>query len=315
MSDPRIGVVLVNWNGADDTVVALESLLAATPAPTCAIVVDNGSEESSVARIEAWGAEHAPSVRSVREGERVDDAWLTIVRAGSNRGFSGGNNIGLRVLAARPEITHFLLLNNDAMVAPDYFARIGDVLREHPDAALVGCTIFHHPERDRVWYSGGYEVPWRALILHRYDTPNGTAPTPVPFVTGCAMLISRALYETQGGLAEVFNPIYWEDGDYSHRARVGGAKLLFAPAAVVYHRVRSTGGGLQTLTPRVAYLDNRNRGIFVRRNYRGVDRAMALLYLAVTKPNRALVEVLRGRAAVGSAIVRGWIAGLRAPIA
>lgn len=315
MLEPRIGVVLVNWNGAADTIAALESLLAAVPAPECAVVVDNGSEPESIARIEAWGAERAPSTTSASEGESVADAWLTIIRAGTNRGFSGGNNIGLRLLAARSDVSHFLLLNNDAMVAPDYFAQITSVLRAHPDAALVGCTIFHHPERERVWYSGGYEVPWRALILHRYDTPTETAPSPIEFVTGCAMLVSRRLYEAQGGLAECFNPIYWEDGDYSHRARASGAKVLFAPAAVVYHRVRSTGGGLQTLTPRVAYLDNRNRGVFVRRNYRGLDRAIALLYLAVTKPNRAIVEVLRGRAAVGSAILRGWLAGLRAPIA
>src|SRR5690348_2089675 len=120
MPEPRIGVVLVNWNGAEDTIVALESLLAATPGAEYAIVVDNGSAEASVAQVEAWGAKHAPSMASVREGEPGADAWLTIVRAGSNRGFAGGNNIGLRLLAARVGITHFLLLNNDAMVAPDY---------------------------------------------------------------------------------------------------------------------------------------------------------------------------------------------------
>jgi GT2 family glycosyltransferase len=317
MPEPVFGVVLVNWNGADDTVVALDSLLAASPRPACVVVVDNGSAPESVERIAAWGANAAPGSHCIdADATRGGDAgtWLTIIRARENLGFGGGNNLGLRFLGARAELSHFLLLNNDAMVAPDYFARLRETLREEPDAGLVGCTIFHHPDRERVWFSGAREIPWRALILHRYDHPTDAKPQPTTFVTGCAMLISRAVYEAEGGLADCFNPIYWEDSDYSCRARAAGFKLFIAPSAHVYHRVRSTGGGEQTLTPRVAFLDNRNRVLYVRRNYRGMDRARAMLYLAITKPGRAAVETLRGRRAVGSAIIRGFLRGLLASV-
>ncbi len=318
MPDPVFGVVLLNWNGAEDTIIALESLLTATPRPDSIVVVDNGSASASVDQIIAWGEEFAPTLHCAAiESEATPnaDVWLTIVRAGANLGFAGGNNLGLKYLSGRARLSHFLLLNNDAMVAPDYFARLADALSLAPDAGLVGCTIFHHPERDRVWFSGAREIPWRALILHRYDHPTGDAPQPTTFVTGCAMLISRALYDAHGGLAECFNPIYWEDGDYSFRARAGGFNLVIAPAAHVYHRVRSTGGGGATLTPRVAFWDNRNRALYVRRNYRGMNRVAAILYLLITKPGRAVVETLRGRGAVGGAIIHGFVRGMFDPAA
>ncbi|MEO6779279.1 MAG: glycosyltransferase family 2 protein [Gemmatimonadaceae bacterium] len=321
MPEPVFGVVLVNWNGADDTVAALESLLSATPRPKCVVLVDNGSTQESVDRILAWGTLHTigmqveqlcregadPAVSSNSLG--AEYAWLTVICAGDNRGFAGGNNVGLRRLAAREDVTHFLLLNNDATVAPDYFARMTDALHAFPDAGLLGCVIHHHPERDRIWYAGGYEIPYRALVLHNYSPPIGTTPRPTEFVTGCAMLISRRLYESQGALANCYNPIYWEDGEYSFRARTHGWQVMLVPAARVYHKVGTSVGG-EKVTPRVAFWQNRNRAYYVRRNYRGGARLGALVYLAVTKPGRAIVEVMRGKPAMGSAILRGFLHGV-----
>ena len=303
MPDPSFGVVLVNWNGCDDTERALDSLHSARPRPAHVVVVDNGSADDSVARLEAWGKAHETDSAST-------EPWLRVIAEPQNRGFAGGNNIGLSVLD-RLAVTHFLLLNNDAMVAEDYFAQISDALREHPDAALVGCAIYYHPDRDRVWFAGGREVPYRALMLHRYELPSSLEPTDTPFVTGCAMLISRELYEAEGGLAECYNPIYWEDTDYSHRARTRGWRVMLVPRAKVFHRVGSSFGG-EKITPPVAFWQNRNRGYYVRRNYRGLDRVAAITYLVATKPAKALIELLQGRPAMAGAIIRGFAQGLTA---
>lgn len=313
MPEPSFGVVLLNWNGCDDTIAALESLIAADPRPGRVVVLDNGSTDDSLPRLRHWAASTAPSWaettgRSVANAPT--DRWMLLVDDESNLGFSGGNNVGLRYLAGIAESSHFLLLNNDAMVAPDYFAQVRDALKVVPDAALIGCMIYHHPERERIWFAGGYEVPARALVLHRYTVPLDSEPHPTPFVTGCAMMISRPLFEAEGGLAEVYNPIYWEDGDYSFRARTRGWKVIMAPKARVYHRVGSSGGG-EELTPRKAFLLNRNRGVYVRRNYRGLNRALALGYLAATKPVRSVIEIARGRPDMARAIFRGFVRGLR----
>lgn len=314
MSEPAFGVVLVNWNGAPDTIAALESLHAAADGAQHVVVVDNGSAPESVGALRTWADAHAPGWNELPLGERTTAParWLTLITAGRNLGFSGANNVGLTYLAATHD-THFLLLNNDAMVAPDYFVELRAMLAREPDAALVGSLILRHPERDRVWFAGGYEVPRRALVLHRLTLADAQHPHATEFVTGCAMLISRELYDAQGGLADVYNPIYWEDTDYSFRARSAGWKVMMAPRARVYHRVGASGGG-EALTPRTAFLQNRNRGFYVRRNYRGRDRLVALAYLVATKPARALVEALRGRPKLGMATFRGFARGVFGPL-
>ncbi|MEO8945012.1 MAG: glycosyltransferase family 2 protein [Gemmatimonadaceae bacterium] len=311
MPEPVFGVVLLNWNGIADTEAALDSLLAASPRPDHVVVVDNGSHDDSIERLQQWLTRNAAVIAAGAPvgGERPREPWLTVIAEAENHGFARGNNIGLTQLAASTHATHFLLLNNDATVAPDYFARMTDALRDFPGAGLLGCVIYHHPDRDSIWFGGGYEVPYRALMLHRYELPEQQTPHPTVFVTGCAMLIARPLYDARGGLAECYTPVYWEDTEYSFRARNSGWRVMLVPAARVYHKVGATVGSEKT-TPKVVFWQNRHRGYYVRRNYKGIDRVMAIAYLIVTKPGRSLVELLRGRPRMGSAIFRGFVHGL-----
>jgi GT2 family glycosyltransferase len=311
--DPSIGVVVLNWNGYDDTAAALQSLADASPRPGHVVVVDNGSADDSVNSLEAWAraANVSAEVRAASSASSIPDGtWLRILCAGENRGFAGGNNIGLAHLASDTSVTHFLLLNNDALIAADCIERLSAAVRAVPRAGLVGCVIYHYPETDRVWFAGGYEDRARGVALHRYQVPPGSAPVPTEWITGCAMLISRDLYGEIGGLAECYFPIYCEDSDYSFRARLTRRPVLIAPTAHVYHKVGGTVG-VSSVVPRVAYWQNRHRVFYIRRNYRGFDRLRALGYLAVAKPVRAALDVLRGRQDIAAATITGVYHGLR----
>lgn len=299
---PAFGVVVLNWNNAHDTIPCLESLLAANPRPAHAVVVDNGSTDSSVANIRRWGIDHDVVTQN------GVTPWLIVIEAAKNRGFAGGNNLGIEHLSTRTRVSHIMLLNNDATVAPDFFAQITFALARAPDAGLITGTILEDPARDRVWYAGGTELPMRALYRHRLDVPQSNEPVPTDFVTGCAMIISRPVLETIGPLAEVYFPLYWEDGEYSFRARNAGFPVLYAPRAKVYHKVGATVGAA-SVSPVVAYCQNRLRVFYVRRNYRGWTKAAALGYLAVTKPGRAMIEAARGRPRIGWEILRGTVSG------
>ena len=299
---PSFGVVVLNWNNAHDTIPCLESLLGADPRPKHVVVVDNGSSDGSIAHIRRWGGENGV----VSENGTLP--WLIMIEAGSNRGFAGGNNIGLTLLENQTSVTHLMLLNNDAVVAPDFFAEISSALDKAPDAGLIGGTILEDPARDRVWFAGGTELPLRALYRHRFNVPPSDDPVPTDFVTGCAMVISRPAMKKLGHLAEVYFPLYWEDGEYSFRARQAGFPVLYAPRATVYHKVGATVGAAD-VSPVVAYCQNRLRVFYVRRNYRGWTRAAALSYLAVTKPGRAVIEAAKGRPRIGWEILRGTVSG------
>ena len=300
MTPSGIAVVVVNWNRSADTLACLDSLATAAPGgrgeggPARVVVVDNGSTDGSLEALESWRASHALP--------------LSILAAGSNRGFAGANNLGIASLTADPAITHFLLLNNDATVDPGFFAQVARALVTAPGAGILGPTIYVTGQPGEVWYAGGHFVPLRALVVHDTAVPRGPAPIATEFVTGCAMLISRRTWATLGPLPECYF-IYLEDAEYCYRARGAGLPVLYAPHAVAYHAVgatvrRSVPG------PRVEYWKARNRALFVRRNFRAWTRWGALAYLAATKPGRAFVEVLRGRPALGWAVLRGTAQGL-----
>ena len=315
-----IGTVVVNWNNAADTVDCLESLHLASPRPARVVVVDNGSIDDSPMRIARWAAERGVSceiVTGIREpsalGAGAAPPWLTIASVGTNLGFAGGNNVGLALLHADATVDQFLLLNNDAVVAPNYFEEMCAAQRRTPNAGLTIGTIYELPDRERVWYAGGRMLPLRALVTHEVDLPSREEPARTEFITGCAMVIGRHALERVGMLAECYFPGYMEDAEYSLRVSRSGLDLIYAPRAVVYHKVGSTFGARAT-TPITAYFQTRHRLLFVRRNLRGPSRLVALLYMAVTKPARGLVDVLRGRPRVGWATVRGTIAGFLMPI-
>ena len=303
---PSFGVVVLNWNNAHDTIPCLESLLAASPGPEHVVVVDNGSTDSSVAGIRRWGREHGVVT------ENGVKPWLIVIEAGTNRGFAGGNNLGIELLEEQTNVSHIMLLNNDATLAPDFFADISTALCEAPDAGLITGTILEDPARDKVWFAGGKELPMRALYRHKHDVPAADEPVPTDFVTGCAMVISRPVLKKIGHLAEVYFPLYWEDGEYSFRARNAGFPVLYAPRATVYHKVGATVGAAH-VSPVVAYCQNRLRVFYVRRNYRGWTKAAALGYLALTKPGRAVIEAARGRPRIGWEILRGTVSGFVSP--
>src|SRR5690349_1191981 len=88
-----VGIVVLNWNNADDTIACLKSLRNSTVSVT-AIVVDNGSTDGSAEAIEASG---------------LADVFL---RTGANLGYAGGNNAGLRQALDAGHAT-VMVLNND----------------------------------------------------------------------------------------------------------------------------------------------------------------------------------------------------------
>ncbi len=101
MTRRRIRVVVVNYNGGGTTLACLESVLASDwPADDLDVVmVDNASTDGVVATVKAG----MPRV--------------TVIEAGSNRGFAGGCNLALHDLS---EVDYVALLNNDATVEPDW---------------------------------------------------------------------------------------------------------------------------------------------------------------------------------------------------
>ncbi len=314
------GVAVLSWNQPQLTLDCLNSLLSTKPRPSHVVVVDNGSRDDSLQKISSWSAETGVGfqVLSIETTDgpapKTRSAWLTIIASSTNRGFAGGNNIALRYLQQWTPVTHFLLLNNDATVAPDFFAEMKRALVANPDAGLLTGTILEDEPGDKVWYAGAKEYRLRALISHTFEIPASDEAVPTPFISGCAMLISQRVLESIGPLAECYDPAYWEDAEYCARARAARFQVLYAPRAIVRHKVGASAGRLFISAP-TTFWQNRYRAFYVRRNYHGWIKGVALAYLVATKPARAVVETLKGRPKIGWAILRGVTTGLFSPAA
>jgi GT2 family glycosyltransferase len=300
-ASPTFGVVVLNWNNADDTIACVEALLETAPPPDHVVVVDNGSADNSLSRIRDW-----VSFCQAQSGSA--ETHFHIIAAGHNLGFAGGTNRGLDWLMNETDVSHMMLLNNDATLSNSFFGDASEALSEVGGDAVVGPTIFEDPDRKRVWYAGAIETPYRALVEHTLTIPNSTEPRATDFVSGCAMIVSRGVIDKIGGLAGVFFPAYFEDGDFCHRARRAGFQVMYAPKLAAYHKVGSTvrAANLEML---LAYSKSRLRVIYVRRNYSGAQKLAALTYLSLTKPARFVADLLRGRPKEGWAILSGTSSG------
>lgn len=313
VSNPATWAVVVpTFNHAPDAITCLSSLWEARPRPGTVLLVDDHSTDDAVERIVEWAGRNQVPHRLVPARNLPDatpgESWLTIIASATNAGFVRTCNIGLQYLRDRTTVPYVLLLNNDAAVSPSYFADLSDAVRQVPDAGLLSGTIYEW-DRTTVWYAGASFNPLRALARHHTELPAGDAPRETGYICGCSMLISRRVLEEVGLLADCFRPIYVEDVDYSLRARAAGFKVVYAPTPVCYHRVGSSLGRTTQQSPQTTYAVTRNRAYTVRRNYRGWRRAAGLAYMAITKPGRALLELVRGRPRMARAFLYGMLTG------
>ncbi len=257
MTQPRVGIVLVNWNSYDDTAACLTSLAAITYANVEIIVVDNGSQDDSLARL------------------KTEFPTVTYIYSAENTGFTGGNNLGIEH-ALEAGCDHVLLLNNDTFVLPGFLEPLVARLESDPRTAAVSGKIYYAPqtrggEDHVIWYAGCYRK-WH-MGYHHYgveekDIGRFETPKEIPYASGCLMLLRGSAIRKIGVLSPEYF-IYWEEADWCHRARDAGYRCMYEPKSVIYHNFTSAALGYETAFH--MYMQYRNCFIYAKKHYHGLD--------------------------------------------
>jgi GT2 family glycosyltransferase len=286
---PHVAVIVLSWNGREDTLGCLGSLQHATYPELSVVCVDNGSTDGSADAVAAAFPE------------------VTLVRLPQNLGFAGGMNAGLRV-ALESGADAALTLNNDMVVQPGFVEPLADALAEDPVAAAACAQVLFADPPDRVWYAG---AEWRPRRGHHgrhlgHGGPPLDAALP-PFVTerACAgaMLAPRSALERVGLFDESLFA-YAEDVDWSLRAWTAGLHVLVVPASVVRHRVSAASGGASA--PTTIYYGLRN-GIVVAERHVPLSGPHAALRRGEAVAAHAAQALLAGRRREGlRAVLQGW---------
>jgi GT2 family glycosyltransferase len=218
---PPVTCVILNWNGWQDTIECLEALKHCTYTNLSIAVVDNGSTNDSVARINA---------------SRPD---ILLLETGKNLGFAAGNNIGIRDAIAHGA-EYVWLLNNDTRPNPDALTAL--VLKAVTDdrIAAVGSICYYADSPSAIEAWGGARVNlWtgygRNSIQPRDDDWFHS-------LNGTSILVSTAAMKDAGLLDEGFF-LYWEDTEFCLRLRKNGWRIAAAPGSRVVHKVHGSTGG------------------------------------------------------------------------
>ena len=218
-------IVIVNWNGWQDTLACIQSCKAQEYPDFRIIVVDNGSADDSLGRIR----DAFPEVR--------------LIGTGANLGFAGGNNVGIRV-ALDEGAAYVWLLNNDTVIEPGALAALVEACAADPLVGAAGSKITYYDRQDVLWYAGG-EITKEGHTRHRgldepdrglYDVTEET-----DFITGCSLLVTAEAFEQVGLMNEQYF-LYWEETELDWRMRAAGFKLMYVPQSVVRHKVAGSLG-------------------------------------------------------------------------
>lgn len=218
----QVHVVVLNWNGKEDTARCLESLARLDPPAEGQIVtwvVDNGSTDGS--------AQELP--------QRFP--WARFLALETNLRYAGGNNRGMQAALAQGA-DFVLFLNNDTAASPSLVRELVAEADRSPKAGLFGPLI--HDGAGHVWFAGGHVSTWMGWTWHAKSENAG--PRDAGYLTGCCLLARREALAPLGGFDEGYY-LYAEDTDLCLRARHAGWACRFVPAAHLVHYVSSSSGG------------------------------------------------------------------------
>lgn len=236
--DARIVAVVVGYNSQMWLPGCFDSLGRQVGAAAEIVFVDNASQDDSA----GWVMAHYPTVRVIALPSAVSLA------AAINQG-----------CAVVPDADYYLILNPDVELDGQAVAEMVRVAEATPQRGIVA------PKLKFLWapaflngignyvqdHSWGSDIGIGVLDLGQFDDWET-----VPSACFAAVLIHRAVWQAVGPVDDGF-PLYYEDSEWSYRARRMGYHIRLATRAVVRHAFggRQPTGQPDTLSPRkLAYV-------------------------------------------------------------
>lgn len=249
MHDSKVAIIIINWNGKNDTLECLKSLRQIDYPNFDVIVVDNGSSDESVQAI------------------RVQFPEVIVLETGENLGFAGGNNVGMRY-ALNKGVEYAFLLNNDTVVDSQILKNFVSAYSIVRQKGILGAKIYHYSETNKIWYAGAKWINKISAFEHIGqgcidDGQDFNSLIETDYACGCALFICKEIMNQVGLFDEKYFLIF-EETDLCYRARRAGYKSFFVPEAKVWHKISTSFGG--EMSPLYNYYLMRNKLLWAEKN-------------------------------------------------
>lgn len=227
------------------------------------IVVDNGSSDGTEQELKDY---------------RLGNMGYIFIRNETNLGFAGGNNVGIRDAMKRGS-EYIILMNNDLILPKDIVTKLVEYMEGSPEAGIASPKMYFakgyefHKNRYKesekgkvIWYAGGNIDRDNVYTSHRgvdeVDHGQYHKIEETDVANGAAVIIRREVFEKIGLLDASFF-LYWEDADFSERAKRAGYKVMYYPGTCLWHKVSASTGG--SGSPTNDYFLTRNRYYYAMR--------------------------------------------------
>jgi GT2 family glycosyltransferase len=262
----KLGIVIVNYNGTQLTIDCVNSLQKSTFTDFRVYIVDNGSKKEEIEMLKSYCNKLA---------------MVTLIDTKVNNGIAIGNNIGVEA-ALKDNCKYVMLLNNDTVVDKSML----EILVNKAEQGYKLCTpvMFYYDESNIIWCAGGKINKMKGMTVHFFEDLNikdvKLEEKEVEFAPTCCLLIKSTLFDEIG----YFDPeyfMYFDDTDFIYRLNKIGHKIQFVPTAKLWHKVSSSSGGAESKLS--LYYLNRNRFYFIRKNFTGFQKLIAMSFTYGTR--------------------------------
>ncbi len=217
MNTPKVFIIILNYNGQEVLKKTLTSVFQVDYSNFEIVLVDNNSKDGSF-----------------EEARRVFPK-IVFIKNSENLGFSAGNNIGIEYALER-SADYILLLNYDVQVKKDFLWPLIDLMEKDGKIGIASPVILEG-ESPNVWFSGG-EINWFKMKTEHLRNNLKENYFQSDYITGCVMIIRKEVFKKIGLLDEDYF-LYWEDADFSVRAKRAGYKLAVCARSQIRHFEKS----------------------------------------------------------------------------
>lgn len=286
---PDISIITINFNGVKDTCELIESLETNIKSVSYEIiVVDNASNANEYLILK----EKYP--------------YIKIIHSEINKGFSGGNNLGIRQAKGK----YILLLNNDTFIKDDSLSYLINTLETNQKAGAVSPKIKFAAPPQPIQFAGytpltSITLRNKSIGVNEEDRGQYETITQTLYTHGAAMMVKKEVIKKVGLMPEIYF-LYYEELDWCTQMTNKGYTLWYDPRCTIYHKESQSTG--QDSYLKIFYL-TRNRLLYTWRNRTGAVKWTALIYqMTVTLIKNSLVFLFKKRLDLIKAIIKGNIA-------
>lgn len=304
MNANNILIIILNWNGWKDTIECLDSLLKINYQNYNIVLVENGSSNDSFIRLKDYIERNLAlmpsnsllSIINVCLDDRIDkilsyedtisNIGLILIKNKLNCGFADGNNIAINfALNAGLNPDYFLLLNNDTTVSEEFLNELVTIAQSDIKIGFVGPKVYHYYNscsgKNIISFAGGKINLWKGKSYHigsgEVDLGQFNLVKDVDYVEGSCILIKTSVLR-KIGLLDPNYFAYWEETDLCMKGIKAGYRALYAPKAVIWHKVSASVSASSNYKIKVYYL-NKNRLWFEKRHANDIQYIVFILYL------------------------------------